>query len=89
MHFRVVASCVQAMSRRGVEVAYVGNSSSILAVGGLCPRWGNAALWDTLAPVSAGPVARLLHHSPLVTALQVGFWQFIHFLPDSHLAVLR
>ncbi|KAK9799814.1 hypothetical protein WJX73_002530 [Symbiochloris irregularis] len=63
--------CHQAMSKRGVEVAYVGNSSSILAVGGLCPRWGNVTIWDTLAPVSTGPVARLVHHSALVTALQV------------------
>jgi len=52
-----------------VDVAYVGGSSSVLAVGGSCAR-GNVALWDTLAPPAGGPVGALSNHTALVTALQ-------------------
>ncbi|KAK9832643.1 hypothetical protein WJX81_006635 [Elliptochloris bilobata] len=62
--------CHQALGRRGVDVAYVGGSSSVLAVGGACGR-GNVAIWDTLAPPAGGPVAALGTHTALVTALQV------------------
>lgn len=62
--------CAQALGRRGVDVAYVGGSSSVLAVGGSCAR-GNVAIWDTLAPPAGGPVAALCAHTALVTALQV------------------
>lgn len=61
--------CAQALGRRGVDVAYVGGSSSVLAVGGSCAR-GNVAIWDTLAPPAGGPVAALGAHTALVTALQ-------------------
>ena len=53
-----------------MDVAYVGGSSSVLAVGGSCAR-GNVAIWDTLAPPAGGPVAALGAHTALVTALQV------------------
>ena len=60
------------LSKRGVDVAYIGGSSSVLVAGGYCTQGGNVVLWDTLAPISAGPIARLAHHAPLVTALEVG-----------------
>ncbi len=62
---------MQVLSKRGVDIAFVGGSSSVLAAGGFCPVGGNIVLWDTLAPISAGPIAYLTHHTPLVTALQV------------------
>ena len=64
-------AAAQALSKRGVDVAYVGNTSTVLAVGGYCPRHGNLLVWDALAPASAGPAGRLPHHAALVTALQV------------------
>jgi hypothetical protein len=60
----------QCLSKRGVAIAYVGGSSSVLAVAGY-GAGGNAVIWDTLAPLSSGPVCRLTHHTPLVTAMQV------------------
>lgn len=63
--------CVQVLAKRGVDIAFVGGSSSVLAAGGFCATGGNIVLWDTLAPISAGPIAFLTHHTPLVTALQV------------------
>jgi hypothetical protein len=62
---------VQVLAKRGVDIAFVGGSSSVLAAGGFCATGGNIVLWDTLAPISAGPIAFLTHHTPLVTALQV------------------
>lgn len=64
-------SCAQVMSKRGVSIAYVGGSSSIIAAGGYNAEAGNVALWDTMAPLSSGAIAYLDHHSSLVTALQV------------------
>ncbi len=63
--------CLQVLSKRGVDIAFVGGSSSVLAAGGYCSAGGNIVLWDTLAPISGGPIAFLTHHTPLVTALQV------------------
>eukprot|EP00884_Botryococcus_braunii_P004810 jgi/Botrbrau1/1432/Bobra.0063s0124.2 len=62
--------CHQCLSKRGVAIAYVGGSSSVLAVAGYGAA-GNAVIWDTLAPVSSGPVCRFTQHTPLVTAMQV------------------
>ena len=62
---------MQVLSKRGVDVAYVGNTSTVLAAGGYCPRYGNLLIWDALAPPAAGPASRLQHHSALVTAIQV------------------
>ncbi len=59
------------LSKRGVDIAYIGGSASVIAAGGYCALGGNIVLWDTLAPISGGPIARLAHHAPLVTALQV------------------
>ena len=67
----VSARLLQALSKRGVEVAYVGNTSTVLAVGGYCPRYGNLLIWDALAPAAGGPASRLPHHAALVTAIQV------------------
>ena len=61
----------QVLSKRGVDIAFVGGSSSVLAAGGYCSAGGNIVLWDTLAPISGGPIAFFTHHTPLVTALQV------------------
>ena len=69
-HLATRCHAKQALGRRGVDVAYVGGSSSVLAVGGSCAR-GNVAIWDTLAPPAGGPVAALGTHTALVTALQV------------------
>ncbi|BDA47164.1 probable DmX-like protein 2 at C-terminar half [Coccomyxa sp. Obi] len=63
--------CHQVLSKRGVDIAFVGGSSSVLAAGGYCSAGGNIVLWDTLAPISGGPIAFLTHHAPLVTVLQV------------------
>ncbi|CAL5224911.1 g7676 [Coccomyxa viridis] len=63
--------CHQVMSKRGVDIAYVGGGSSVIAAGGYSAEGGNIALWDTMAALSAGPIASLDHHSSLVTALQV------------------
>lgn len=60
----------QCLSKRGVAIAYIGGSSSVLAVAGYGAA-GNAVIWDTLAPVSSGPICSFTHHSPLVTAMQV------------------
>lgn len=62
---------IQVLSKRGVAIAFVGGSSSVIAAGGYCPVGGNIVLWDSLAPISTGPIAYLTHHTPLVTALQV------------------
>ena len=63
---------MQVMSKRGVDIAYVGGGSSVIVAGGYSAEGGNIALWDTMAPLSGGPIAALDHHSSLVTALQVG-----------------
>lgn len=68
-----VACGMQVMSKRGVDIAYVGGGSSVIAAGGYNAEGGNIALWDTMASLSAGPISSLDHHSSLVTALQVGF----------------
>lgn len=60
----------QGLSKRGVDVSFVGGSTSVLAVGGFCQQ-GNVVVWDTLASTKAGPIARLTHHASMVTALQV------------------
>jgi hypothetical protein len=62
---------LQVLTKRGVDIAYIGGSSSVIAAGGFCPEAGNIALWDTLSPISAGAIAHLTHHAPLVTAIQV------------------
>ena len=59
------------MSKRGVSIAYVGGSSSVIAAGGYNAEGGNVALWDTMAPLSSGAIAHLDQHPSLVTALQV------------------
>jgi hypothetical protein len=64
-------ACMQVMSKRGVDIAYVGGGSSVIATGGYDVEGGNIALWDTMGPLSGGPIASLEHHSSLVTALQV------------------
>ena len=61
---------MQCLSKRGVDVCFVGGSTSVLAVGGFCQQ-GNVAVWDTLASTRSGPIARLSHHASMVTALQV------------------
>ena len=66
---------MQVMSKRGVDIAYVGGGSSVIAAGGYSAEGGNIALWDTMAALSAGPIASLDHHSSLVTALQVALRQ--------------
>ena len=65
------AACMQVMSKRGVDIAYVGGGSSVIAAGGYNMEGGNIALWDTVAPLCGGPIASLDHHPSLVTALQV------------------
>lgn len=52
-------------------MAHLGDPSSILAVGGSCPNWGNLAVRDLLARVPVGPAAMQAHHTALVTPLQV------------------
>lgn len=74
----------QVLSKRGVDIAFVGGSSSVLAAGGYCSAGGNIVLWDTLAPISGGPIAFLLHHTPLVTALQVYLQPFSMYLQMNH-----
>ena len=61
----------QGLSKRGVDVTYVGGSSSVLAVGGFSEGGRNLAVWDTLSAPSAGPIASLSHHPSMVTSLQV------------------
>jgi len=68
---RWLGLCMQVMSKRGVDIAYIGGGSSVIAAGGFNAEGGNVALWDTTAPLSGGPIAALDHHSSLVTALQV------------------
>lgn len=61
----------QGLGKRGVDVTYVGGSSSVLAVGGFSQGGGNLAVWDTLAAPSGGPIGSLGHHSSMVTSIQV------------------
>ena len=63
--------CLQGLSKRGMDVAFLGTGSSVLAVGGLDASGANIAIWDTQAPSYHRPVARLNHHSAAVTSLQV------------------
>ena len=77
---------MQGLARKGVDVVYIGGSNTVLAVGGQGVQGANIVLWDTNAHPRAPPVARMTHHSSLVTALQVlsgllwtcpsGYWQF-------------
>ena len=66
--------CLQGLSKRGMDVAFLGTGSSVLAVGGLDASGANIAIWDTQAPSYHRPVARLNHHSAAVTSLQVRVW---------------
>ena len=55
---------MQVMSKRGVDIAYVGGGSSVIAAGGYSAEGGNIALWDTMAcPVSR---AHCIPGSPLL-----------------------
>lgn len=62
---------VQGLSKRGMDLTYLGNGSSVLAVAGQCSQGGNIAIWDTQRPLTSGPVARLSYHLAAVTALKV------------------
>ena len=62
---------MQGLARKGVDVVYIGGSNTVLAVGGQGVQGANIVLWDTNAHPRAPPVARMTHHSSLVTALQV------------------
>ena len=64
---------MQGLARKGVDVVYIAGSNTVLAVGGQGVQGANIVLWDTNAHPRAPPVARMTHHSSLVTALQVGF----------------
>ena len=61
-----------------MDVVYVAGSNSVLAVGGQGTQGANIVLWDTNAHPRAPPVARISHHTSLVTALQVSI---VHMLP--------
>ncbi|KAK9861889.1 hypothetical protein WJX84_003839 [Apatococcus fuscideae] len=63
--------CHQGLARKGVDVVYVGGSNTVLAVGGQGTQGANIVLWDTNSHPRAPPVARITHHSSLVTALQM------------------
>ena len=65
---------LQALSKQGCAVDFVGGSSSVLVVGGRCLASGmvgggcsNLSVWDTMAPAASSCVGRLSHH-------QVGLW---------------
>ena len=58
-------------------MVYVAGSNSVLAVGGQGTQGANIVLWDTNSHPRAPPVARISHHSSLVTALQVSI---VHML---------
>ena len=62
---------VQGLSKRGMDLTYLGNGSSVLAVAGQCSQGGNIAIWDTQRPLTSGPIARLSYHLAAVTALKV------------------
>ena len=59
---------VQALSKQGCAVDFVGGSSSVLVVGGRSvPAGGggassNLSVWDTMAPTAASCVGRLMNH---------------------------
>ncbi len=62
---------VQGLSKRGMDLTYLGNGSSVLAVAGQCSQGGNIVIWDSHRPLTSGPVARLSYHMAGVTALKV------------------
>ncbi len=62
---------VQGLSKRGMDLTYLGNGSSVLAVAGQCSQGGNIVIWDSHRPLTSGPVARLSYHMAAVTALKV------------------
>ncbi|KAL0048506.1 hypothetical protein WJX82_004799 [Trebouxia sp. C0006] len=63
--------CHQGLSKRGMDLTYLGNGSSVLAVAGQCSQGGNIVIWDSHRPLTSGPVARLSYHMAAVTALKV------------------
>lgn len=66
-----VVGAIQGVSKRGMDVTYLGSGSSVLAVAGQCNQGGNIVIWDTRRPLTSGPVARLAYHLPAVTTLKV------------------
>jgi len=64
-------NAVQGLSKRGMDLTYLGNGSSVLAVAGQCSQGGNIVIWDSHRPLTSGPVARLSYHMAAVTALKV------------------
>ena len=54
-----------------MDLTYLGNGSSVLAVAGQCSQGGNIVIWDSHRPLTSGPVARLSYHMAAVTALKV------------------
>ena len=66
-----VLDAVQGLSKRGMDLTYLGNGSSVLAVAGQCSQGGNIVIWDSHRPLTSGPVARLSYHMAAVTALKV------------------
>ena len=54
-----------------MDLTYLGNGSSVLAVAGQCNQGGNIVIWDTQRPLTSGPIARLSYHLAAVTALKV------------------
>ena len=64
-----------------MDLTYLGNGSSVLAVAGQCSQGGNIVIWDSHRPLTSGPVARLSYHMAAVTALKV-------LTPPSNLSLL-
>ncbi len=54
-----------------MDLTYLGNGSSVVAVAGQCSQGGNIVIWDLHRPLTSGPVARLSYHMAAVTALKV------------------
>ena len=71
-HYFKLYTALQGLSKRGMDMTYLGNGSRVLAVGGQCSQGGNIVIWDTQRPLTSGPIARLSYHSAAVTSLQVG-----------------
>ncbi|KAL0019249.1 hypothetical protein WJX77_001067 [Trebouxia sp. C0004] len=63
--------CHQGLSKRGMDLTYLGNGSSVVAVAGQCSQGGNIVIWDLHRPLTSGPVARLSYHMAAVTSLKV------------------
>jgi len=73
-------NAVQGLSKRGMDLTYLGNGSSVLAVAGQCSQGGNIVIWDSHRPLTSGPVARLSYHMAAVTALKVPTSPFKNFM---------